>query len=518
MFPIRPADAHGKQANPPPDALFRNASFPGDIFADAGASAGYGRGPAWGLTLHSDVWTTQQRCRRGHVGPACQACSPGSYSDQEGWLPFTECTECPRGYYSPESGTDQCQKCGAGKVAADMGAAECQDCAAGKVQLEKGQQECVACEAGSKQPLPGQIHCDDCPANYYCPSGTAVPLPCPDGSVSEVAGGATNPEDCQCSEGFFGEGGHAPCRMCPFASFQRDFGMTSCIKCPPGTNTSSVGGVSADQCVPAGPAAPPLDLRAIRVQVRMAGSKDDINASLPAIATGLSSATSVSPESVTIVSVSEAFGRLPNSVLNAEGVGGGGRRGDAEGVAREEGGEEKRGSEMRQGSAGLRDRGGGDGGQVVVEYGLYCTVTVEITADEDEAAGVLSRLASLERVNDALSAAGAPQAFRVAIGSDNLLPEENPATPPPQLDFGSGEEPAADQRPAWGNVSGNTVGDDGSGSGASEWGGFVARAVIVVLFAVGAGAVAWMSNRSKGEGGRGRERGRKEGGSGQGEE
>jgi hypothetical protein len=476
--------------------LARNTAFPGDIFAGAEASAdGDGRGPGAGLTLHNDVWTTQQRCRPGHVGPACQTCLPGSYSDQEGWLPFTECTLCPQGYYNPESGADRCQTCGAGKVAADLGAAECQACAAGKVQPDVGQQACVACEAGTKQPLPGQIHCDDCPANYYCPAGTAAPLPCPDGSVSEVAGGASSPSECQCSEGYFGADGHAPCRMCPFATFQRDFGMTSCIDCPPDTNTSSVAAVSADQCVPAGPAAPPIDLRAIRVQVRMAGSEDVINASLPAITTGLSSAALVSPESVTIVSVSEAFGRLPKGMLNAEAVGGGGRRRDAGGVARAEGGEEKRGSEMRRGGSGLRDRGAGDGGQVAVEYGLYCTVTVEITAAEDEAAGVVSRLAGLERVNAALAAAGAPQAFRVAVGSDNLLPEADLAPPPPQLDFGGGEEQAAEQRPARVNVSGDTVGEDVISLRASEWGGFLARAVLVVLFAVGAGALIWMSNR-----------------------
>ena len=58
------------------DGAVEHTQFPEDIFASAsrtGAAVAVGDGYA-ALELHSDVWTTQQRCRGGHVGPSCQVC------------------------------------------------------------------------------------------------------------------------------------------------------------------------------------------------------------------------------------------------------------------------------------------------------------------------------------------------------------------------------------------------------------------------------------------------------------
>ena len=58
------------------DGLAEHTQFPEDIFASAsraGAALSVGDGYV-ALELHSDVWTTQQRCRGGHVGPSCQVC------------------------------------------------------------------------------------------------------------------------------------------------------------------------------------------------------------------------------------------------------------------------------------------------------------------------------------------------------------------------------------------------------------------------------------------------------------
>ena len=41
------------------------------------------------------------------------------------------------------------------------------------------------CAAGRYQPLSGQVRCDNaCPPGFYCPEGSAEPIPCPVGTFS----------------------------------------------------------------------------------------------------------------------------------------------------------------------------------------------------------------------------------------------------------------------------------------------------------------------------------------------
>jgi hypothetical protein len=84
----------------------------------------------------------------------------------------------------------------------------------------------------------GQTACASCPPGFYCPAGTASPLPCPRGSMSDGSSASSSPADCLCDLGYYGAGGHAPCSVCAFGTYQRDFGMSSCTQCPPGTNTT----------------------------------------------------------------------------------------------------------------------------------------------------------------------------------------------------------------------------------------------------------------------------------------
>ena len=93
---------------PLPTPPLSEADLFGNVF---GASMGTGRDMS--LQPLNDVYTTQQRCRKGHVGPACAPCAEGSYSEQEGWLPRGECITCPAGKFSGP-GASSCQPCPAG--------------------------------------------------------------------------------------------------------------------------------------------------------------------------------------------------------------------------------------------------------------------------------------------------------------------------------------------------------------------------------------------------------------------
>ena len=36
--------------------------------------------------------------------------------------------------------------------------------------------------------IPSGVLADECPAGYYCPEGTADPIPCPEGTYSPTVG------------------------------------------------------------------------------------------------------------------------------------------------------------------------------------------------------------------------------------------------------------------------------------------------------------------------------------------
>lgn len=59
--------------------------------------------------------------------------------------------------------------------------------------------ECTPCSGGTVATLQGSITCEQCPAGSFCPPGSAVPIPCPDGKTS--AAGSDNEALCQCASG-----------------------------------------------------------------------------------------------------------------------------------------------------------------------------------------------------------------------------------------------------------------------------------------------------------------------------
>ena len=300
-----------------------DASLLGSVFH--GNTGSVGAGGLLGsseVELWNDVWTSQQRCHRGEVGPACDPCGPGTYSDTEGWQTFGECLQCPQGTYVSRTGAETCESCAPGTFSAGTGASSCAACPVGKVQPDERQPACLPCEAGLTQPLPGMTTCALCPPNYFCPADTASPTPCPLGSVSEGQGGSVSSEDCVCAVGYYGSQGnrHAPCIACPYGTYQDNFAMSSCILCPAGTNTSTPAASKPEQCnVPIVPPAPFAQVD-VRVQLRLVGTEAETNASAPLLLQAVAAVASVSVDKVLLISITEAFGRVPKQGPRREGV------------------------------------------------------------------------------------------------------------------------------------------------------------------------------------------------------
>ncbi|NXH16925.1 WBC30 protein, partial [Bucco capensis] len=97
---------------------------------------------------------------------------------------------------------------------------------------------------------------DVCPAGAYCPPGSALPIPCPAGTYSNLSGLRSLPEclDCppgDCPEGAFcNETGMAVPQECPKGHYCLA-GSSFPLPCPAGTYSDVVRAASCKPC-PAG--------------------------------------------------------------------------------------------------------------------------------------------------------------------------------------------------------------------------------------------------------------------------
>uniref|UniRef100_A0ABM0MZ98 Uncharacterized protein LOC100378937 n=1 Tax=Saccoglossus kowalevskii TaxID=10224 RepID=A0ABM0MZ98_SACKO len=91
---------------------------------------------------------------------------------------------------------------------------------------------CLSCPIGTYQNMTGQTSCQQCPAGY-----------------STLQEHTKNDEECRelCRPGFYSTNGVAPCRRCEIATFQSEYGSTSCTPCPNDTSTYGVA-VSESSC------------------------------------------------------------------------------------------------------------------------------------------------------------------------------------------------------------------------------------------------------------------------------
>ena len=135
-------------------------------------------------------------------------------------------------------------------------------------------EECTACDGGMYCPSPGAIspagncssryYCvlnattaqptdgvtgDICPQGHYCPSGTALPLPCEDGTYAGTTGMAVCDE---CTTGHYcipGESDVVP-SPCPMGFYCLPGTGHIWSPCPLGTFSSATGLSNVTQCTP----------------------------------------------------------------------------------------------------------------------------------------------------------------------------------------------------------------------------------------------------------------------------
>ena len=74
------------------------------------------------------------------------------------------------------------------------------------------------------------------PVGHFCPEGTIVPQPCPNGTHLPTEGGGTSRASCiPCSPGQHSAGeGKSQCDKCAPGTFSEDVGATVCADCPLG--------------------------------------------------------------------------------------------------------------------------------------------------------------------------------------------------------------------------------------------------------------------------------------------
>eukprot|EP00002_Diphylleia_rotans_P010730 TRINITY_DN2129_c0_g1_i2.p1 TRINITY_DN2129_c0_g1~~TRINITY_DN2129_c0_g1_i2.p1 ORF type:complete len:5186 (-),score=657.71 TRINITY_DN2129_c0_g1_i2:603-16160(-) len=184
-------------------------------------------------------------------------CITGAASSRPSLYPQTGVAlrgPCPRGTFCPV-GTVHPQLCPPGTIGTKLSAtkqSDCEKCPAGfycsAYGLSSAEGPCdegYFCPQGTKESSPPN---SICPAHHMCPTGSALPTPCPQGTHQANVAQA----HCDsCPAGFKCPGATEPV-PCPFSYYCPE-GTTTPTPCPPGTYThenETVGASSATDCLP----------------------------------------------------------------------------------------------------------------------------------------------------------------------------------------------------------------------------------------------------------------------------
>ncbi|XP_030258688.1 zonadhesin isoform X7 [Sparus aurata] len=148
-------------------------------------------------------------CQQGTSKPS--PCPPSTFRRLKGGRRLEDCSACPAGYFCPHSASVNPRVCGAGSYS-DEGSLECSPCLQGhycsnETTSEEAMLSVMVCPPGflcsqglARDP---QRSATLCPRGFYCPGGgiDPNPIPCPNGTYSEVPGLREAGECVQCPEG-----------------------------------------------------------------------------------------------------------------------------------------------------------------------------------------------------------------------------------------------------------------------------------------------------------------------------
>jgi len=188
------------------------------------------------------------KCKPGNYafeGKTCLGCPQGTYS-AVGVASVSECTPCPAGFMTGNTGNTECKRCSSGFYEVErkycegcpMGtysnegvasASECKTCPPGTITRKIGTTECERCPWGTYESE--RTKCIHCPAGTFAPTGVAgieECIPCPAGSIAHGTGSTQ-------------------CAKCPEGQYESK--RIECLNCPSGM-TSPAGSKSVSECKP----------------------------------------------------------------------------------------------------------------------------------------------------------------------------------------------------------------------------------------------------------------------------
>ncbi|EGD79005.1 hypothetical protein PTSG_01976 [Salpingoeca rosetta] len=219
---------------------------------------------------------TYRNATGGQDLSSCATCPEASYCPIASAVPIT----CPRGFYCP-LGSAQPQPCPKGTIGNSTGLiaeSDCEACPGGFYCDRLGSWQTTApcdpgyvCTLGAVTSAPtDNVTGSICPAGGYCPPGSAVSQPCPQGTFNNVTGSVDENDCVPCTPGYYcastrSPGPTGPCDAGYYCTSEskdrRQFvtpvghyttaGSSAPIPCNPGTYQTATGKGSCDPC-PAG--------------------------------------------------------------------------------------------------------------------------------------------------------------------------------------------------------------------------------------------------------------------------
>ena len=191
--------------------------------------------------------------------PKCYSCPYGTTSPAKS-SSLQACVGCNAGSYLPDD-SNVCVPCDPGTYAIKNTASSCTDCPLGKTTIPGAPSTMLSNSTAclSLCPAAGQYTringtCAACARGFYCGTGDAAMIQCPNGltTVPGVAAGSLADCTIACPAGYGVETVHGTCQPCPYGTYSPD-ANTACTNCPNGYTTMITGATTSSACVSCGP-------------------------------------------------------------------------------------------------------------------------------------------------------------------------------------------------------------------------------------------------------------------------
>ncbi|KAF7241231.1 Signal peptide, CUB and EGF-like domain-containing protein 3 [Varanus komodoensis] len=183
-------------------------------------------------------------CPAGHFCPLGSSspspCPSGTLLPQPGMMSRNACLPCPRGSFCQGEGLAVVSgMCQAGHYCDMLSSRPDQKLCPPGFYCPKGTASPVPCAAGSINPHSGKWNatgCKLCPAGYFCsrPGKTAPEGPCSAGYYCPPGQTSATPSSHRCPHGFYCPEGSVIPVACQKGTYQSDEGKESCDPCPAG--------------------------------------------------------------------------------------------------------------------------------------------------------------------------------------------------------------------------------------------------------------------------------------------